>query len=80
MAKHLMLYFSQAAGTLVITEPRPWARTNQGEFPNHDFQVDDPTTQQIVAHLQNAHGFQVQAIPARDLVIVYSFAANPGIQ
>lgn len=58
-AKHFMIYYKQAIGTYLVTEPRPWARGNQHHFPNYTFQPNNhPTTDIVEAWLIDNRNFQ----------------------
>lgn len=59
MAKHFMIYYKQGTGTYVVTEPRPWARENQGYFPGFDFINNHPTTDEVENYLINNQQFVV---------------------
>ena len=58
-AKHFMIYYQKGSGTYVVTEPRPWARENQHNFPNYTFQPNNhPTTDIVEAWLIDNRNFQ----------------------
>lgn len=74
-----MIYYSKAAGAMVVTEPRPWARSNPQYFSQLSLPADGSTTSQVVEVLKRK-GFMEHSIPDLDMVIIYSFASDPGIQ
>jgi len=75
MAKHFMIYYKRGTGTYVVTEPRPWARENQGHFPQYDFINNHPTTDDVENWLINNSHFQA-VINTPEIVVIQNLDPN----
>lgn len=81
MAKHFLLYYKKGTGTIVITEPRPWARENRHHFPGFDFLNaaigHHPTTDEVGEYLIENYHFQQYESPDNLIKVLFNF--NPDI-
>ncbi|XVJ65522.1 MAG: hypothetical protein HEQ40_04910 [Lacibacter sp.] len=79
--KHYVIYYKQGTGTLIITEPRPWARENQHLFPDFNFinanPGNHPTTNQIEQFLINNYQFQIYENNIENITVLFNF--NPAL-
>ena len=78
MAKQFIIYYKQGTGTYVVTEPRPWARENQGHFPDYDFTQDNhPTSEVIRNYLIENFGFIQNPNGNDEINLIYNL--DPGL-
>lgn len=72
-AKHFMIYYQRGTGTYVVTEPRPWARENQANFPNYTFQPNNhPTTNVIEQWLIDNRNF-IRVVDTEFVSLIQNF-------
>lgn len=74
-AKHFLIYYHRGAGTFVVTEPRPWARENQGHFPTYDFIINHPNVETIERFLIEQRNFQ-RVVNTPDFVLIQNVDPN----
>jgi hypothetical protein len=77
--KHVVIFFSKEAGNYVVTDPKQWARANQGLFPSYTFEDTDttPRTAAIVKLLHERFNFMREDHDGEFITVHYNL--NPGL-
>ncbi|MEI8087375.1 MAG: hypothetical protein WCG93_14290 [Paludibacter sp.] len=74
-AKHFMIYYQKGSGTYIVTEPRPWARENKHHFPDYDFVIKHPTSNEVDEWLIKNKNFK-KVINTNEIILVQNIDPN----